>query len=97
MTNTNPSRLYLCTTVLAVFAVCLAGCGGSDSPTKPPAVAKPAIASFTGLPTDIAPGDSVLFSYVVTGADSLKLYPTGQKLTVTTTGSVYVKRSYRVV
>jgi hypothetical protein len=76
---------------MAVFATCLAGCGGSDGPTKPPAVAKPDITSFTGLPSDIAPGDSVLFSYVVTGADSLKLYPTGQKLTVTTTGSVYVK------
>ncbi|MCM2272846.1 MAG: hypothetical protein NDJ18_09880, partial [candidate division Zixibacteria bacterium] len=54
---------------------------------------KPDITSFTGTPTDIAPGDSVLFAYAAVRADSLKLFPTGQKLTNAVSGSLYVKPS----
>ncbi|MCM2272679.1 MAG: hypothetical protein NDJ18_09030, partial [candidate division Zixibacteria bacterium] len=64
----------------------LLSCGG-DGPTEPPKVTKPDITSFTGTPTDIAPGDSVLFAYAAVRADSLKLFPTGQKLTNAVSGS----------
>ncbi len=64
---------------------------GDDGPTEPPKVTKPDITSFTGTPTDIAPGDSVLFAYTAVRADSLKLFPTGQKLTNAVSGSLYVK------
>lgn len=83
------SRTLLTVIVLGILLVCLAGCS-SDKPNQP-SVSKPDITTFTGAPSDVTPGDSVLLSYVVVRADSLKLYPSGQKLTVATAGSLYVK------
>ncbi len=75
---------------LTAMIVLMGGCS-SDKPNQPPAVTPPDITTFTGTPTDITPGDSVLLSYVVVRTDSLKLFPSGQTLSNTGSGSLYVK------
>ncbi|MBK7141596.1 MAG: hypothetical protein IPH75_05910 [bacterium] len=89
MRHSFSSRTLLTLFALGILVACLAGCS-SDKPNQP-SVTKPDITTFTGAPSDVAPGDSVLLSYVVVRADSLKLYPSGQKMTIATTGSLYVK------
>lgn len=75
--------------LIAIFML-TGGCS-SDKPTQPPTVTPPDITTFTGTPTDIVPGDSVLLTYATIRTDSLKLFPSGQSLSNTGSGSLYVK------
>lgn len=63
------------------------GCG--DDPVKP--VEPPRITGFSAAPADIMPGDSSLISYAVTGADSVKLFPDGLRLSPPSSGQHWVK------
>ncbi len=74
---------------LAILAAITAINGCKDDPVKP--VDPPRINSFTATPADIMPGDSSQLSYTVTGADSVKLFPGGIKLTTVTSGQHWTK------
>jgi hypothetical protein len=78
-------RVLFLSGVLALFVGC--GGGGGTSPKPEP----PKVTEFSALPIDIAPGDSIRFTYAVTGSDSTVLTPPRQKLTPAGGGSVYVK------
>ncbi len=90
MTLTSILRLRTIAPALCALFLLVGGCS-SDKPTKPPTITPPEITTFTGTPADIVPGDSVLLSYVAVRTDSLKLFPSGQSLSNTGSGSLYVK------
>jgi|GEM_PF-1673161 len=82
--------------VLPLAALMLAGCpGDNDKPVTP--TQPPDIKIFTAVPGDILPGDSTLITYKVSGADSVILRPTGDKLTPVDSGQVYLKPAVPVV
>jgi hypothetical protein len=78
-------RVLFLSGVLALIVGC--GGGGGTSPQPEP----PKVTEFSALPIDITPGDSIRFTYSVTGSDSTILTPPRQKLTSAGAGSVYVK------
>jgi len=81
------ANLFLAAGVLTVVALSCDGCG--DDPVKP--VEPPRITRFSASPSDIMPGDSSLISYAVTGADSVKLFPDGVRLSPPSSGQHWVK------
>ncbi|MBU0983930.1 MAG: hypothetical protein KKA42_08670 [candidate division Zixibacteria bacterium] len=85
MTN----RLFVSFLTLILFSVSVTlipGCGdGGTDPVNPPVITE-----FSAVPSDIVPGDSSLLTYAVTGADSTKLFPPGDRLTPASSGSLWV-------
>jgi hypothetical protein len=75
--------------VLGIALALISACGGGGE--TPPAPQGPKITLFSAAPTDISPGDSIGFTYVVTNADSTILSPPSQKMANPATGTVYVK------
>jgi hypothetical protein len=81
------ANVLLAAGVLTVVVLSCDGCG--NDPVKP--VEPPRITQFSAAPSDIMPGDSSLISYAVTGADSVKLYPDGVKLSPPSSGQHWVE------
>lgn len=67
------------------------GCG-KDSPVAP-GIPKPVIDIFSANPDDLVPPDSALVTWKSRMADSVKIFPAGQKLTPKDSGQIYVKPS----
>lgn len=83
-------------TILAVLAFALTvalvlnlGCS-KDDPVGP-VIPRPIIDIFSANPSDIVPPDSSLVSWKSRLADSVKIFPSGQKLNPKDSGQIYVK------
>jgi hypothetical protein len=76
-------------TVFITLLIIIFGCSG-DKPVEP-SPPKPTVAIFSISPNDIVPPDSALVTWKTTLADSVKLFPTGQKLNPVDSGQIYLK------
>ncbi len=81
-------------TVLAVL-ILIPGCG-KDDPVGP-VIPAPIIDIFSANPIDIIPPDSAQITWKARMADSVKLFPSGQKLNPKDSGQIYVKPSVPTV
>lgn len=77
--------------VLVVLAILILSLGcGKDDPVGP-VIPAPVIDIFSASPNDIIPPDSALITWKTRMADSVKIFPSGQKLNPKDSGQVYVK------
>ena len=90
MTAKKFTVFWFFTLTLLLALVIAPGCS-KDGPTKPPPVPVPDIQTFVISPNDIVPPDSALVTWKTVRTDSLKIFPSGQKLTPVDSGQLYVK------
>ncbi len=78
---------------LAVLAVLILSLGCSKDDPVSPVIPAPVIDIFTASPNDIIPPDSARITWKSRMADSVKIFPSGQKLNPKDSGQIYVKPS----
>jgi len=76
---------------LSIGTVLVLSLGCSKDDPVGPIIPAPVIDIFTASPNDIVPPDSSLITWKARMADSVKLYPSSQKLTPVDSGQIYVK------
>ncbi len=81
----------LLVSALTVLTVLIMPLGCSKDAPAGPVIPAPIIDIFSASPTDIIPPDSALLTWKTRMADSVKLFPAGQKLTPVDNGQVYIK------
>ncbi len=83
--------IVLSVSILTVLSVLVLSLGCSKDDPVGPVTPAPVIDIFTASPNDIIPPDSALVTWKVRMADSVKLFPSGQKLTPVDSGQIYLK------